>query len=344
MIDYLLRPEPTTTLGDLQDVLRSDGGETVLVQSSDIVIDSSAGLVRFEDKSGTSSYEVPFNMMTTDLFSDWLDIPKPFIRRQDLDLQDYLFHNLLERNPGDMVFEFGEQGITEIRNPRLERINPLAVINIAAGVVGVDAVVLDGWRTSGEYRFDVLVADGSDRAIGGDTMVNDITKGGLRFGQSTKQRLAPWVQTILYRLVCTNGMEVPGMAPKVTMKGHSMDEVMRDLEFAAQEAFGAVEAQIDAFYDLRNQEVGDASQIVARIANERGLGAKITTEMIERLPALMEDTTNASMFDIVNAVTNMANHDDLVDKPDRQRKIQVAGGTLIKEHAERCPRCQAALI
>ena len=345
MTDYSLRTIPDLSVADLRKMYEQEQVRDVLVDSSEVTFDAAgSGVVRFKPKEGGSSKEVEVALDgALNHFAGWLGVPAPFISRQDADVQDTILNLLMGRKPGDFVVGVGKSGtIQEIRSPGMERIDPRAVIDVAARVVGDDAQVIDGWRDATEYRFDVVVRDGSDYAIGGDPKVNDITKGGLRFGQDTKHRLAPWVAPFLFRLVCTNGMEHPQVGSPVSLR-QSISEAMGELELAARLAFDRVETEIAAFYDLRNKKVGDAEQMLIRLQRERGFSSSALTKMLERVPALVEDPADATLFDVVNVVTNIANLPGTVEKPNARRKLEQAGGFVISDHAARCPRCQSAL-
>lgn len=346
-VDYMLRPDSELTVRKLRTALGDKGLKTVLVDLDDVNLDIAGEVaLGFKKKEAGDQevIEIPYTEATMLTLASYFEVPVPFLKREGATMQQVVFDTILARSKGEVLFEFTDDRLVEIRAPHLEKIDPRRVLDVAARVVGDDAHVISGWRESGEYRFDVVVRDGADFGIGGDPKVNDITKGGLRFGQNTKQRLAPWVQPFYYRLVCTNGMEVPNEGLKVSFKGNTVAQVLQELELAARRAFEEVEHQIEAFYDLRNKKVKDAEQMVLRLAREQRISPRATTDLVERLPALMEDPSDASFFDVVNAITNYANLPDLLDRPDRQRIYELAGGSIVAEHAERCPRCMGQLV
>lgn len=352
MPDYMLRPDPTLTVKKLRNAFTDKGLTAVKVDLSDLrvdVADEVAISFKKHEAGDQPVIEVPYNEGTMAAMAGFFQVPLPFLKGHGARMQQVVFDTILDRYKGaaattEVILEFTDDRLVEIREPHLEKIDPRRVLDVAAKVVGEDAVVIDGWRETGAYRFDVVVKDGADYGIGGDRKVNDITKGGLRFGQNTKQRLAPWVQPFYYRLVCTNGMEVPTEGLKVSLRGHTVAQVLEELEIKARVAFEQVEHQIDAFYDLRNKKVKDASQLILRLADEQGISERATTDLLERLPALMEATADTTMFDVVNAVTNYGNLPELLGQADRRRIYELAGGNIVAEHAERCPQCMGALL
>ena len=345
MSDYLMRAEPDTTLAQLRASFDADV-QTEMVMAEAIEIDATEDLVvRFPTFGGTK-YEVPLTPVSLEHLADWVKVPHPFMKRVDRDVQQYLLTTLLARQPGEVLVGFNpDTGIQAMRGPGQHYVDPRRVVDVATSVLGEDATVIDGWRSPKEYRFDVVVSPESSFAIGGDLQVGDITRGGLRFGQDTQHNLAPWVEPFLYRLQCTNGIEVADHVKAFDLrKAETTDEIIDALELAAHQAFGDIEHKINSFYDLRNRHVGDANQMLLRIGQEQGVAPKVLHETIQRLPAMVEDTSNASLFEIVNALTNAANEESIIDRPNVRRKIERAGGEVINDHARRCPRCQSSLV
>lgn len=343
-IDYLLRPEPTMTLAKLREEFSTKGITTVAVMSEEIRVDVEKGVVGGKDHD-KKDWEAPLPGSSLGHLANWLGIPRPFLEHADPEEQQFLLERRLGKKPGEIVIDISDGGIQEIRPSGLAKIDPRPVIDVASRVVGDDAIVLDGFRDLKEYRFDVVVRDGSE-FIGGDQpkarQEGDLTKGGLRFGQNTQSRLAPWVNTFLYRLVCTNGMEIARTGAPVEMRGRSQEEVIEALEAAAMEQMALVNHQIESFYDLRNKKVDDPYALIRRLSQEGGYPARVLDRLEEHLPIYMEPS-DASMFDVVNLITNQANHQDFQARPNARRQLEVAGGSAVHSHSERCPRCQGAL-
>lgn len=344
-IDYLMRPEPTMTVADLHERFATEGVRTVAVMSEAIEVDAQeAKTISGKEHGSKKKWEVPLNGSLGHL-ANWLDIPRPFLERQDPEVQQYLLTHLLSRKPGEVEIDITDYGISEIRPAGLGRMDPRPVIEVAGKVVGEDAPVIDGFRDLKEYRFDVVVKDGSDR-VGGDKpkgadKVGDITKGGLRFGQDTQHRLAPWVNTFLYRLVCTNGMEIARVGAPVSLR-QSSEAMAADLEAAAMEQMALVTHQIEAFYDLRNKKIEDPYALLRRYSQEGRYPARVLGRLEDNLPQYM-DPQEASMFDVVNLITNQANHPDLLERPNARRALESAGGAAVESHSHRCRTCQGVL-
>lgn len=343
MSDLLLREPSTLTVKKLHAAFSTKGVTSINVMTEGINVDAEGEhTIGGKDHDG-NSWETTLGEASLGHLASWLDIPRPFLVKQTPDVQQFLLSTLLARKPGEIAIDITEGGIQDIRPAGRERMDPRIAIDVAAKVVGADAPVISSFRDLKEYRFDVVVKDGSEFQ-GGDAKVNDITKGGLRFGQDTQHRLAPWVNTFLYRLVCTNGMEVAAATEhKVTLKGKSMAEVRVALEEAALTQMALVNNQITAFYDMRTKKVDDPYQLVRRLSREGRYPARVLSALEDRMPIAIPDQSDATMFDVVNLITNMANHPDLLDRPNARRDLEAAGGVVIQDHIDRCPRCASAI-
>ena len=289
-------------------------------------------------------HEIPANGTGIVALGNILDIPSKFLGRLDPDVQETLLNTMLARSGSEEVrIDANDQGVVDVYPANFNRLPAAEVVGIASRVVGNEGRVIDWRRDNTGYGFEVIIPEMAEYGFGGDPSVGDITHGGLRFGQDLKHGLAPWVQEYVYRLVCTNGMEIPDRSLKVSIKGSTLDEIVAELEQKAEEAFGRVESTIASFYELRNERVSQPEQTLARLAREHGLTDKALAEMIRQLPEYMAADGTVSMFDLVNLLTNQANDPALVGRFGSRRKLEVVGGTVALDHSSRCPQCRSKI-
>lgn len=330
-----MRESPTYTLEDLSNALESQNVRVVDTVNSDIKVD----LLNQEVLVGGE--HAPITTTGMKALAGWLDIPFKFLDRQDYDVQQYLLDVLLERNDGEARVSMSDYGIEMIRSPKTNFVDPRSLVAVAAQAIDLKAEVVDYWNTPDEFRLDVIVPATFDVGIGGDLAVGDITRGGIRIGQNQRVNQttkAPWVSEYLYRLVCTNGMEMEDSNMKIDARGASVEEVLQQLEVLAARAFSRVEQSISSFYSLRHETPEDPVKLAQRLAQEAGLAERMVGEIVEAI-ALMEPPV--SVFDIVNAITNQANRPEL--RPGPRRKLERAGGGIVTQHHERCTQCLSRL-
>lgn len=340
-----LRDLPGKTIKDVADSLESPQGRTVRVEERKIRF----ALTAAEPSITIDTATLPVRSATVDTLANWADVPVPWLNRQPADLQEVILNRVFDRRVDDASIRFDDQQIFEIRDPkRGVVIEPRQIVGVASKVIAPSAEVVAYDLTNEEFGLDVIVPDGFDRGIGGDKptarRVGDLTKAGLRFGHNRKRNLAPWVQPYFYRLVCTNGMEMQDGGMKVKMQGQSVDEVLMEIEAAAQRAMGAAEERIKHFYDLRNERVTTPEQAILRIGEERSLPDRTVQDLIRRVPTITDGEGNTTMFEIVNLVTNQANEPSIRSRTTSSRGLEVAGGGVVSDHVERCGHCQSRLV
>lgn len=331
-VDLILREVPSTTVADLAEHLNKTQPKFAQTTNDQIRVN-----VRDSEVQVGENLSVPLTSRGIKAFGTWLDIPTKFLERADDEAQQFLLDHYLQRNRGGVMVVYHDDGIETLRSPDLKFIDPRRVVDIAGRVVDERGIVLDYWNNPDEFRLDVIVPEGFDRGIGGDRRKGDITRGGIRIGQNTKANLAPWVSEFLFRLFCTNGMEVMDETNKVDARGATVDEVLMEFEILADRAFRRVEGTIASFYEMRDQKVDNPERTILRMADEQNIPARTAMRLAELAPAI-EDP---NMFEVINLITNQANDPALKDGP--RRNLQLAGGRAVTEHAARCGHCQARL-
>lgn len=328
------RQAPTLTLADLADRLDT-GAESISVPTSEIVVDHLRGAIR------VGAREIQLSADSEQALGGWVDFPAPFMKRLEPDLRYSWLNTLLSRHHGDAVVRLTDHGILAVHESNAVSIEPRRIVEVAGRAVAPNADVIDFDVSTAAFALDVAAPQGlMDR---GDKKVGDITRGGVRFFHNLRQNLAPSVQPYMYRLICTNGMEVPASGLKIDARGQSVDEVLAELEVAAQRAFAQVEQDIAHFYELRDQPVENPERQLIRHAREQGLSARLATRLVQTLPAAFDDEGHATMFDVVNHVTNMAN-DPTIRRRGVRLELERFGGSVVQStHDERCRVCSSRL-
>jgi len=335
-----LRSAPSETLTDVIDRMETDVSASLTLSSNDIVVDLA------QNSIALGTVEVPVTPEGLKALSTSLDIPSAFLLRQDPDLQQVLLTTLLSRQPGNAVYGYSEAGLKEVRDPRTQVISPSRLLHVASRVIDPLAPVRDFWTTGAEFRLDVTVPEGSDRGVGGDNAVGDLSVAGIRIIQDRKHNLAPAVQPFQYRLFCTNGMSTRYDGAQVDARGSSVEEVLAEFETIADLAFRRAEADMEAFYSLRSERLEHPERTMLRMAQDAGLPTRTTTRLLEQIPLISQQeghSGDVTTFDLINLMTNMAN-DPSATRPGIRLALEQAAGKVVSEHAERCNSCQSRLV
>lgn len=294
--------------------------------------------------------EVPATENGLKSMATFLDIPAKFFLRQGPDIQQTLLTAISSRTEKqDVTVYYREGGVHEVRKAGEVRVRPHRLLESAMKILPAESPIVEHWNNQDSLRVDVIVPEGFDRGIGGDPGVGDITRGGVRIGQDRKMNTAPWIQPYLYRLACTNGMELPDEGIKIEARGAQENEIEALFEAEIARAVDRLEADIQAFYDLRNTTLGDdPTGALHRAATEMNLPLRTIGRMEDIVPALIDNASGEgreySMFDVINTMTNQANDPRLASNRSGRRNLQRAGGTLVNDHSERCGTCHSRLV
>jgi hypothetical protein len=119
--------------------------------------------------------------------------------------------------------------------------------------------------------------------------------------------------------------------------------VLDRLEEMARIAFERVDADIEAFYELKNHPVDNPERTLARMARELGISAARLRSILETFPEYLDANGQVSEFDLINAITNEANNPSMDSQFNAQRKLQRSGGSIAFSHATRCPTCASQI-
>ena len=343
-----LRERRTDTLSDIAAELNTEGlgwgGSTLEITPR---LTEATPFFELKQHSG-ANVQVPVTAVGMEQIAAYMDIPRPFMERlgqDDPELRQIILQRRFARDVKNVALTYvPDEGITEVYNPNQQRVQPRALLTRVMNVMDSQSQVVELVNTPDLFRLDTVVHEAAGFGIGGDRAVNDITAGGLRIEYDRGKNHAPSVSKLLFRLACTNGYERYDEGLKIDIRGATVDQILAEVEEAARRAFSQLEAEIDAFYDLRSQPIeGDVTQRVVRIAAEQGLPDRMAHTLATRVPEITDEHGGATMFDVVNLITNAANEPSVRRSPTRSRALERVGGSLIGEHAARCGHCSQRL-
>jgi hypothetical protein len=300
---------------------------------------------------------VPVTASGLEAFAGYLKIPTPFLmnripseiggRTGDQARQD-LINLFLEHNAAPALrVVYSADGVLEVNQPERRTIPPMALVSIARNVLGTGQAQITSLVNSvAEFAFDVAVPEDYDHGIGGDPQakdvdpeVGDITCGGLSFFYNRKLNHTPTIGSYLYRLACTNGMQYRNPLDQVSVNGQTVDEVLAELNAAANSAFAQVDRHMKHFYDMRQHKVDNPDRWLIQVAREHSLAAS-SRENMESVILSSEVPDHPSEFDLINVLTNEANNPKLASKVISRRKLESVGGAMIAHEVLRCGSCK----
>ena len=139
------------------------------------------------------------------------------------------------------------------------------------------------------------------------------------------------------RLVCTNGMtrRIPGS--QIKLRGHTVPEILNEMENVARAVFEGLDASALAIQHSAETPVpGAVSDFLRVVGREHGINAATILRLQEQAASLPE---NPSVYDVTQIVTALANEDGLPVLT--RRSLQAIGGDLTVDTERMVHRCHA---
>jgi len=188
------------------------------------------------------------------------------------------------------------------------------------------------------YNGDQLNLTATLPKLKGEVKEGDLVTGGVTITNCEVGTSSLKVQPFVYRLVCTNGMVVPEYLGTFLAK-----HVGKKLETPEEDDQGiiVIEKMLDKLKALSDPKVfedilGDMryaqsqhvqSTEIVKLAKTNGLSDWERAEIFTRLDKVYGDVFTTDRYELGNAITNLANSDDVTD--DRARFLQELGGTVM---------------
>lgn len=328
-----LRPESATTLADL--------AERHLPSNEAVTIDSGTEVTVSRDMSeiGIGSRTVPCTEDGLNALASWVKFPQSFFDRLDSDLKPVWLNEMLHRSHSRGVVRLGEHtGVLSVMAPNQLPIDPSLIIGVASRVLSPEAQVVESSMTASAFVLDVVTTD----IQLGDPQVGDISHGGLRYALNLGQNLAPVVSPYYHRLWCTNGASRKVEMAKIDARGLDSTDLLVELEAKSRLAYDMVAHEVEAMYALREVKVQNPERTLNRMAAEHGLSDRLRIRALSALPSMVDDMNDVSMFELINAVSHLANSPEVRTRGARE-SLESFGSTVIAQHIERCTSCQSRL-
>ena len=190
----------------------------------------------------------------------------------------------------------------------------------------------------GSYNGDQLNITATLPKLKGEVQKDDLVTGGVTITNCEIGTSSLRVQPFVYRLVCTNGMVVPEYLGTFLAKhvGKKLETPNED-----EQAIKVVDRMLEQMKALTDPKVfenivGDMrhaqaqhvqSHEIVKLARTNSLSDWERAEIFARLDKVYGDVFTTDRYALGNAITNLANSDDVTD--DRARFLQELGGTVM---------------
>jgi hypothetical protein len=336
------RDLPGISLKELSELVEPEARtETYLAERIHFPHDITDG-IQVLDHNGELSTTLPptgaFNA-----FGAYLDFPQSLQARLEDSYVSEIYNHLLSRTRGPVKVVASEHSVREVYPANQRRIEPIAIVNVAARVIP-EGVVVDYGTDPGRFYLDLVAPE--DHNMGKlPAKVGDYCSAGLRFEQNGHR--APTVEEFFYRLECTNGMQGRHRGAQATARG-TIDQWAAEFEHAAEVRFRSVEETISLYYASRSVHVPKIEQALARYAQERRLSAGALQYLIGLVPEWFQDDhghvlAETDQFTLANFISNVALDAAKFPTSDR-RKLEAISGAVAADQSHRCPACASKLL
>jgi len=278
-------------------------------------IDSRLGDIRIADDASRvvlrgSGDEFTFDEPLEQALANYLGINKSYLAKCPPDLKAYNVNWWLQARPdAAAVIEAVGENVINVHKPGLLILPLMKVADIITRTFDPDNEIINLIRDDRWFHIDIKtdhhIEVRPDERIEGRREVGDITHGGVRILANPIEAKSPKVMTYLHRLWCTNGSTSPEKEGTISLKGVTVDEVLEELEAAAQRTMGDLDKKLAEYAALADrQPPGSPTRFAYQLGREYNLTQRVMDRVMERVAILPED---ASLYDIQQVFTQLAN-------------------------------------
>jgi hypothetical protein len=296
-------------VSDLKSVLEAQNERSLTTRLGDVQVAADASTVTVAPE-GQPSQEFVFDEQLERSLSSYLGINKSYLAKCPPDLKAYnVNHWLRSKEDVQAVIQAVGNSVTNMHKPGLVILPLPAVAEIIVGNFEPDHEIVNLIRDDRKFHIDIRtphhVEVHPDARIEGRKEVGDITHGGVRILANPTEVEAPKVMTYLHRLWCTNGSTSPEREGTISLKGHTVDEILVEMEQACKTVLGQLDQKLADYAALADRKPpGSPTRFAYQLGREYRLTQRVMDRVMERVAILPED---ASLYDVQQVFTQLAN-------------------------------------
>jgi hypothetical protein len=262
--------------------------------------------------------------------------PEAVINRYPIPLMLEPLNWGFQHRAGDKVKAFVQNDhLVAFVKPNLELVSTQKLLDTIFKVVGEDALVERLDHNLQYTNCSILVPTKSREwtderlqaklAPGTHERLNDVVCGGITFQNSIMGESTMEVTGYVYRLICSNGMISAESKFKWSRKTETV-ELSTWFEEHVRACYESIDHEFDKIEQLIQTPIveGHRAQVLTNVFQEYELSDKMRHAVLAR----MADEPPRHMWDVVNAITNIANDEEYADNPHTIRRIQTIGGDI----------------
>lgn len=274
----------------------------------------------------------------------YLKIPVSYYEKLTPDFRSTLLRYEMERHKdADTVLETLNGDIVAVHQPGQLMLPLTKVAKVVTGVFEPEDSVRRMIVSESLFHLDITTDAHklSFATPGVDGMVDDITEAGIRILAHPFRSVSPSVNAYAERLTCANGQTTEERMGRISLKGRTVDEVIQELELAAQTILGQLDGFMDRLNSTRTMPApGSPQAFAAQLAREANVSRKVLDKVLDIVNQLPEPV---SIWDVNQAFTSVANQSENYATMVR---LQTLGGSLgfdAETMVKRCGTCEQRL-
>lgn len=358
------------TVGSLENLVKRQESR-LHVQLGEVSVSDQAETVTLVDDEG-NEHSFEFDEVAERALCSYMDINPTYMKKCPGPLKAHNINYWLRNEPDlrAMVLA-GAQGIETVYDPDKVIVTVPNVAQVISSVFSPDDEIASLYSDPDKFHIDIKVENNiivPGNGIGdrpdengfihrpGETdadgnpqkpiRVFDITHGGVRILSHPSKPHAPVIQRYFNRLVCNNGMTIPVVDNSITLKGHTLPEVLADMEKEAERLLSTMDEALEQYAELADIAIpGNPLAYIRQVGQEAGIPNRIIMKALEYAGAYnLGDYDQVSSYDIANIFTSLANNESV--RYSTAVKLQEFGGTMVlqgEEMVRRCSSCERLL-
>ena len=241
-----------------------------------------------------------------------------------------------------------DQIVTLLKNNHLLALEYATVLSAVIEALGDEGDNLVVHRVEfDDFHFEVILISPS-QAI--EVRRGDVVQSGLKIAHHRFGGSATVVEAFIYRLVCTNGMtrricireDPSGLSRARKLPANlatARERQLNQITGLTERVWAGLQAKLDVF-KTTNERPAHVVDLLTRFLERARLSPKKLMPSLRR--AWSHEGSENTIFAAVNALSNVATHDQKV--PERQRRaLAVLAGFLAFQKDHLCDRCWSIL-
>lgn len=334
----------------------------------DMKVADDGSVIEIADDTGNKA-EYELDEVTEKALTSFLSVNYPYISNCPPQLKAHNLNYWMNKSEDAVASVIvGPHGIESIHDPNRTILSVPEVAGVIARSFDPDDQIVTLRSNPGIFHADIMVsesitvpgnglgdrpdADGYLRRPGdpdtddnGDPVeppkVFDITHGGVRFLAYPTRAKAPVVQRYFNRLICNNGLTMPVVDEQITLRGHTLEEVLGEMERAAQSLLGTMPQALERYADLSNVPVhGNPLAVIRHIGKEQGISDRVIARALDFAAASgLGSADRVSAYDVTNVFTSLANSEGI--RYSTATRLQNVGGVIVHESDRIVRRCES---